>query len=339
MKKIILVLLIGYSFLTSCRNDKIEFPDYKYTTVYFANQSPVRTILLGTSYVSDNSLDNSHQCVIYAGMGGVYSNKTDHTLDVVVDNSLCNKLTFEGATGDQVVPMPSNYYTLPSDKKITIPTGSMMGGLKVQLTDAFFADPLAPKRTYVIPLRISKVNNADSILSGVAVNGSARNRVVASDWSVLPKDYVLYAVKYKNPWDAIYLRRGVEKSPDTTAIYHQKYVEYDQVISDVATLSMDKVLISLKGKAKGNLDLPFQLVAKFDKTGNCVLSNPDAASYVVNGNGKYVTNGDAWGDRKRDVLYLNYQVKFGTSTHAMTDTLVMRDRAESFQLFTPYYNK
>jgi hypothetical protein len=339
MKKIIFALLIGYSLLTSCRNDKIEFPDYKYTTVYFANQSPVRTILLGTTYVSDNSLDNSHQCIIYASLGGVYSNKNEHTLDVVVDNSLCNKLTFESATGDQVVPMPSNYYKLPADMKITIPTGSMMGGLKVQLTDAFFADPLATKKTYVIPLRISKATNADSILSGVAVNGSARNRVVASDWSVVPKDYVLYALKYKNPWDAIYLRRGIEKSPDTTVIYHQKYVEYDQVVSDVATLSMDKLLISLKGKAKGNLDLPFQLVAKFDKSGNCALSPPDAANYTITGNGKYVANGDAWGDRKRDVLYLDYQVKFGTSTHTITDTLVLRDRAESFQLFTPNYNK
>ncbi|WP_288882468.1 DUF5627 domain-containing protein [Pedobacter panaciterrae] len=339
MKKIIFVLLIGYSLLASCRNGDVEFPDYKFTTVYFANQYPVRTIVLGTSYVSDNTLDNAHQCIIYATMGGVYSNKQDRTLDVIVDNSLCNNLTLESATGDQVLPMPSNYYSLPSDMTVTIPSGSMMGEIKIQLTDAFFADPLAAKTTYVIPLKITKVANADSILSGVAASGSGRNRLIPTDWSTPPKDYILFAVKYKNPWDAIYLRRGIEKSPDTTVVYHQKYVEYDQIVSSVATKSMDEVLISLRGKAKGNLDLPFQLVLKFDNNGNSTLTNPAAVNYTVTGKGKYVKNGDMWGDKKRDVLYLDYQVKLGASTHVFADTLVMRDRAESFQLFTPYYNK
>lgn len=339
MKKIIFVLLIGYSLLTSCRNNDIEFSDYKYSTVYFANQSPVRTIVLGTSYVSDNSLDNAHECMIYATMGGVYSNKQDRILDVVVDNSLCNNLTLESASGSPILPMPTNYYTLPADMKVTIPSGSIMGGLKVQLTDAFFADPLATKVTYVIPLRISKVTNADSVLSGVAINGLGHNRLVASDWSTLPKDYILFAVKYKNPWDAIYLRRGIEKSPDNTVVYHKAYVEYDQVISTVSTKSMDELLISLKGKTKDNVDLPFQLVLKFDKSGKCVLSNPDVATYTVTGSGAYVKDGDMWGDKKRDVLYLNYQVNFGSSTHAMTDTLVLRDRAEIFELFNPYFNK
>lgn len=325
--------------MTSCRNNDIEFPDYKYSTVYFANQSPVRTIILGTSHVSDNALDNAHECMIYATMGGVYSNKQDRILDVVVDNSLCNNLTLESATGSPVLVMPVNYYTMPADMKVTIPSGSIMGGIKVKLTDAFFADPLATKVTYVIPLRISKVTNADSILSGVAVKGLDRNRLVASDWSTLPKDYTLFAVKYKNPWDAIYLRRGIEKASDTTVVYHKAYVEYDQVVTDVSTKSMDELLISLKGKAKGNLDLPFQLVLKFDNNGKCVLSNPAVATYTVTGSGAYVKDGDMWGDKKRDVLYLNYQVKFGSSTHAMTDTLVMRDRAENFELFNPYYNK
>lgn len=338
MKRIILVLLIGYSFLTSCKNNDIDFPDYKYTTAYFANQSPVRTILLGTSYVSDNSLDKAHQCIIYAAMGGVYSNKENRTLDVVVDNTLCNRLTLESAAGNQILPMPANYYTLPSDMKVTIPSGSMMGGLKVQLTDAFFADPLATKITYVIPLRIKKVMGIDSILSGVAANGSTRNSLIASDWSTAPKDYILFAVKYKNPWDAVYLRRGIEKSPDTTVVYHSKHVEYDQIVSDVATKSMDELLISLRGKAKGNLDLPFQMVLKFDNSGNSTISNPAAATYTVTGNGKYVKDGDMWGDKKRDVLHLSYQVKFGASTHVFADTLVMRDRAESYQLFKPYYN-
>jgi len=338
MKNIIFVSLIGIFLLASCKNQDIEYPDYKYTTVYFANQSPVRTLILGTDYVYDNSLDTAHQCIIYATMGGVYSNKADRTLDVVVDNSLCNNLTFENATGATVLPMPSNYYTLPSKTQIVIPSGSLMGGLKVQLTDAFFADPLALGKHYVIPLRITQVTNADSILSGKSIYTNPV-RTNSAEWSILPQDYVLYAVKYKNPWDATYLRRGIETAPDTTNVYHQKYVEYDQVVSSVASSSLTDLLISLNGKAKGNANLPFQLLLKFDKNGNCAITNPASVSYTITGSGKCVKNGDSWGSTKRDVLYLSYKVNFGSSIHSMSDTLVMRDRVEKSELFSPFYNK
>jgi len=336
MKNIIFVSLIGFLLLTSCQNQDIEFPNYKYTTVYFAYQSPVRTLIMGTDYVYDNSMDTAHQCMIYATMGGVYSNTVKRTLDVVVDNSLCSNLTFETATGTKVLPMPSNYYTLPSNMQIVIPSGSLMGGLKVQLTDAFFADTLAIKNSYVIPLRITKVANADSILSGTAIVANA-SRFIAADWAVLPKDYILYAVKYKNQWDADYLRRGSEIGLDTTVIYHQNYVESDQVVSSAATISMTQLLLSLNGKTKGNLNLPFQLLLTFDKTGNCSISNSVSTLYSITGSGKYVKKGDAWGNQPRDVLYLKYQVNFGTSIHSMTDTLVMRDRNEKMELFNPFY--
>jgi hypothetical protein len=337
MKNIIIVFLIGLFFLTSCQNQDVEYPDYKYTTVYFAYQSPVRTLIMGSDYVYDNSMDTAHQCMIYATMGGVYSNTANRTLNVVVDNSLCTNLTFETATGAKVLPMPSNYYTLPSNMQIVIPSGSLMGGIKVQFTDAFFADTLAIKNSYVIPLRITKVANADSILSGTAIVSNP-NRFNAADWSVLPKDYILYAVKYKNAWDATYLRRGIEALPDTSFIYHQKYVEDDQVVSNVATASMSSLLISLNGQTKANFNLPFQLLLKFDNKGNCNITNPASATYSITGSGQYVKNGDMWGNQKRDVLHLSYKVNFGTSIHTMVDTLVMRDRNELSAIFNPFLN-
>jgi hypothetical protein len=42
-----------------------------------------------------------------------------------------------------------------------------------------------------------------------------------------------------------------------------------------------------------------------------------------------------WGNEKRDVLYLKYKVDFGTTTHNLTDTLVMRDRGVKMETFTP----
>jgi hypothetical protein len=342
MKNIFFVFVIGIFVLTACQNQQISFPNYKYTTVYFAYQSPVRTLVLGTDYVYDNSLDTAHQCIIYATMGGVYSNTVNRTLDVVVDNSLCDSLTFNSANGKRILPMPSNYYVLPSNMQIVIPSGSIMGGLKVQLTDAFFADSLATTTNYVIPLRITKVANADSILSGKALSGVVNpNPFIAGDWQTLPKNYVLYAINYKNPWDATYLRRGIEQGVDTTVVYHQQYVEYDQVVSEgtsVTTISLHKLLISLNAVEKHNVDVPFKLLLTFDNDNNCTITNPANASYSVTGTGQYVKNGDEWGNQKRDVLHLKYSVNFGTLTHTMTDTLVMRDRNESLQTFAPYYN-
>ncbi len=208
MKRVSLVSFILLSILTACNKDW-EFPDYKYSTVYFPYQSPARTLVLGED-IYDNTLDNQRKFLIMATMGGVYENKKDITLNVALDNSLAQRLKFNAANGDDVVAMPSNYYILPQDMKITIPSGKVMGGLIVQLTDAFFADPRSIKNTFVIPLKITSVTNADSVLRGTSTKTSPDPRQ-AGDWGVAPKDYVLYAVKYVNPYHGIYLRRGIDE--------------------------------------------------------------------------------------------------------------------------------
>jgi hypothetical protein len=341
MKKFIFILLIVLAAFTACENQDWEFPDFDYTTVYFAYQSPVRTLVLGTDYVFDNSLDNEHKCLIMATMGGVYENKNEITIDVVVDNSLCENLKF-GTDTSEVIAMPSNYYTLPGDMQIVIPSGKLMGGIEVQLTDAFFMDSLSTGIAYVIPLVITSVTNADSILSGTTEIDNADRRI-ETEWSILPKDYILYAIKYINPWHASYLRRGIDigvgnsgnTALDTTCVYHEKYVEWDEVC-EAKTKSIDEVTIDLNTKSKGNINLPYILVLGFDENNNCTISNPDTASYTLTGSGKYIKDGDMWGDKKRDVLYLNYTIDFGTTTHTMTDTLVMRSRGIEFETFAPY---
>ena len=165
-----------------------------------------------------------------ATLGGVYSNDKDVTIDVEVANPLTTGLLFKAA-GDNVLPMPSNYYTLLSNK-IVIAKGKITGGVDVQLTDAFFADPLAIKNTYVIPLKMTNVVNADTILSGKALVANP-NRAIAGDWAITPKDFIFYAIKYVNPWDGFYLRRGkdviVGKNGNTslnkTIARHKEYVE------------------------------------------------------------------------------------------------------------------
>lgn len=340
MKRIFLISIISIAFLTGCNKDW-EFADYKYSTVYFAYQSPIRTLVLGED-VFDNTLDNQRKFLIMATMGGVYENKKDITLTLALDTSLTRRLKFDPNNGGgDVVPMPSNYYILPQDMKITIPSGKVMGGLEVQLTDAFFADPRAIKNTFVIPLKITSVINADSILRGSSTKTSPDPRQVG-DWGVAPKDFVLYAIKYVNPYHGAYLRRGIDQvkgnsgntALDTTVSYRNAFVEKDEVVS-LFTKSLTQDTVSLNAKNRGNLNVPFRLILDFDNSGKATVSGPPAASYTVSGSGQFVKKGDMWGNEKRDVLHLKYQVVFGTTTHNLTDTLVMRDRAVKFETFAP----
>src|SRR5215218_9511641 len=118
MKRVFLILFAALSILTACNKDW-EFPDYKYTTVYFPYQSPVRTIVLGED-IYDNTLDNQHKFLIMATMGGVYENKKDITLNVSIDKTLAQNLRFQTATGADVMAMPEAYYSMPKDMKIVI---------------------------------------------------------------------------------------------------------------------------------------------------------------------------------------------------------------------------
>ena len=70
----IIAAMAGVLF-TACENGDRDFPDFKYSAVYFAYQSPIRTITLGEDPSVDNSLDNEHKCQIMATIAGVYENK------------------------------------------------------------------------------------------------------------------------------------------------------------------------------------------------------------------------------------------------------------------------
>lgn len=96
MKKTLYNIMMALGCMASvmsCENGDVEFPDFDYQTVYFANQTPVRTITLGDD-VYPTDLDNKHMCQIYATMGGVNANKTDRKLQIAVDETLCSGKQF-----------------------------------------------------------------------------------------------------------------------------------------------------------------------------------------------------------------------------------------------------
>ena len=312
--------------MVSCENQDTDFPDFDYQTGYFAYQTPIRTLVLGTDEVNNNTTDNEHKVWIYAVTGGT-RNGIKASLGFDVDPSLCDHLFFDD--GRPVEVMPDNYYTINGN---AIPINGMNGYVEVQLSDEFFNDRKAITNTYVIPLRLNdNYSGVDSILRGEPRVGVDNPwRLQATDWRVPPQDYVLYLVKFISPWSGNYLRRGIDKITEngttTTNVRHEQYIEYDEIYN-LATQALNKV--SCKFDDNCNLILTFN-----EETKECTIAT-DNDAYTVTGTGKYVykednPRPDFWSEKARDVIYLNYRVETPSKTVVeTTDTLVARDRAIS----------
>lgn len=371
LKKYIYGVALGAFSLSfaSCYNADKEFPDYEGgTTAYFAYQFPVRTVILGND-IYDNTLDNQHKIQIWSTMGGAYGGRNAY-VDIAVDESLCDNLFFtdEGGNADEPVrPMPKEYYTL-LDNKISY-NGEPRGYVEVQLTDAFFNDPKAVENTYVIPLLMTGQNGFDHILTGTPREGLSPSRTNTEDWEILAKDYVLYCVKYMNPWQAKYIRRGVdnvtEKGVTTQVVrkdfslvnsdvehYKENPVNQNDEVCGIHTKNMTQAIFPVSFKTSG-ASISCNLILTFN--GNQCTISTDDADVTATGSGEFIEKGTEkaeykdyqWGSIngqpvQRDILRLAYDVKFENKNIQVStaDTLVVQTRESNKKVFfSPKYVK
>ena len=327
--KIFTIAAVASTLMTSCHNGDNEFPDFDYQTVYFARPTAGRTIELGKEPEADVTDDNQHRFRVKAVMGGVYENNRDRIINIKVDESLCDNLYLTAEYGGlKATPLPAEYYTLESGA-ITIPSGSHDGGVVVQLTDAFFNDPKALDFNYVLPLVMESAIGVDSILQG---KPSVANpvRVKPSDWSVQPKDYVLYFLRYVNPWHANYLRRGTDRltvDGVTTEITRKKdYVINDELVS-VVTSAYRECTAELSTRTDADHVYRFKLNLAFGEDGKCTISSADP-SMTITGSGEFITDGEknVINGEPRDLLRLTYEVTAPGWSLKTDDYLVVRDR-------------
>jgi hypothetical protein len=379
LKKYIYGVALGSLSLTlaACYNTDKDFPDYEDgTKAYFAYQNPIRTLILGTD-IYDNDLDNAHKCRIWSTMGGAYGGR-DAVIDVIIDESLCENLYFlddGGYERAKVAPLPHDYYNYDEVKNAVIRyNGEPRGYLEIQFTDRFFQDPKTTcnDTTYVIPVRMTKATGIDDILSGTP-NTSNPVRQNAKDWTVLPKDYVLYCVRYMNPWQGKYIRRGVdmvtEKGGEPTKVVRKDFSmynsdieryskmdpsnpvnQYDEVCG-ITTKNMTQAIFPVSFKTSG-ASVSCRLLLTFN--GNqCTISTEDEG-VTVTGSGEYIVGGTdmseykdyQWGSMNekpvsRDILRLSYNVNFEDKNIqvATTDTMVVQTRESNKREWFDYkYN-
>lgn len=312
MKKIFysIMALVSCLTMTSCSSGDPEFPDFDYQTVYFASNVMMRTVELGKDMEVDLTMDNQHKVRITATMGGSYGNKSDITVNIAVDPTLIEGKTFEDGT--PMTLLPSTHYEM-ADSKIVIPAGNILGGVEVKLTDAFFNDPKSISNNYVIPVKMTQlVSGADSILSD--------------------KNFVIYAVKYVNPWHAHYLRRGTDEitSPAGTRTEERKaeYVERDETVYlKTSGYKSDILEVTLKDDNNENITVAMQLT--FDEAGKCQIASATDGITVI-GSGEFVENGEkkVINGQDRDALYLDYTINIADKgiTCKTKDTLVLKAR-------------
>ena len=371
LKKYIYGVALGAFSLTcaSCYNADQEFPDYEGgTTAYFAYQYPVRTLVLGND-IYDNTLDNEHKCRIWSTMGGAYGGR-DASVDFVVDESLCDNLWFVDEGGNasyRVTPLKKEYYTL-LDNALRY-NGDVRGYVEVQFTDAFFNDEHAIENYYVIPLRMTQANGIDHILTGTPHVGFDPVRTNLDEWNILPKDYVLYCVKYMNPWQGKYIRRGVDKvtekgvtkeivRKDVSMIntdlehYTENPVNQNDEICGITTKNMTQAIFPVSFKTSG-ASIACNLILTFN--GNTCTISTDDENVTATGSGEFITKGTEraeykdyqWGSNngepvQRDILRLAYDVKFNDKDIQVStaDTLVVQTReSNKREFFSPKYVK
>lgn len=371
LKKYIFGVALGVLALTcaSCYNADHEFPDFEGgTKAYFAYQNPVRTLVLGND-IYDNTLDNEHKCRIWATMGGAYAGR-NATVNVVVDESLCDNLWFlddGGYASLRVTPMPEKYYKLLSNS-ISY-NGDARGYVEVQFSDDFFNDPDAIKNTYVIPLRMTGVTGIDAILSGTP-NVSNPIRTKAQDWAVLPMDYVLYCVKYMNPWQGKYIRRGVDMVTENGGepnkvvrkdftLYNSDVEHYSKMdpsnpvnqndeVCGITTKNRTEAIFPVSFKTSG-ASISCNLILKFNGD-KCTITSDDE-NVTAEGEGEFITKGTErseykdyqWGSSngkliQRDILRLAYKVNFIDKNIQVEtkDTMVVQTRESNKREFFEY---
>lgn len=322
--KTIAAMLGMAAALAACESGDPEYDDYEGgTTVYFATQDPVRTIVLGDDNDNDVTLDHAHKCQIKATFGGSY-NGSNGSVQIAVDNSLVNNLYF--SDGTPVKAMPESYYSL-STTTLSF-GGTFFGSTDVQLTDAFFADPDATKTTYVIPVVMTSQTGFGKINAGTLKEGAAgTTRTNTALWDESPKDYVLYCVKYQNKYSGYWLTNG-NTSTDNIEKANVVQINTKSLSQSVYTVSLDD-------------GTSVDLLLSFDGNEQCAITSL-TDGVTATGSGSWTDDGEkkSWNNKDRDLMELNYTITTAGGTQkSVHEKLVWQRSGVTKEKFAPTYQE
>ncbi|WP_372756123.1 DUF1735 domain-containing protein [Mariniflexile sp.] len=301
INKIALVLIVIGAAFTSCESYEDFTGDFDKTTVYFATQKPLRTIV---SY-------DEMSFKVGVSLGGKRENNVDEYADFEIDPTLLT--TVSGA--DAFTLLPSSYYELSDNSRMVISKGKFIGDVTVTLNRELFTnDPLAVQNTYALPLKIT-ASSLDSI-GGFDPDGTVLD---------LPKNYTILVVKYISSYSGTYYHKGVQKEVDGSGgvINETVYDNADLIKNQTwALTTVDRNSVKTPGIGAVNNQ---SFVININETTNAVSIDTPSGG-VTN----LVGTGTVNADRS---ISLSYSYTLNGKNYQVEDTLVLRQAVEKDLIF------
>ena len=261
------------------------------------------------------------------------------------------KATKEAKSGTQIHEGPGSWkanlgeITFTTEwKEVTI-TGTITSGQAGGHSIAFNLSEMADSNDYYIDNVSFLLNNVEMMTNGrcddvASANYYTKERHSAESEGAIVSSTFEPTGKQQTVTNTYQVPDGYEK---VTESRHGKFIEEDEVVYTTSK-SRNQVLLPIATTEVAGVPTTCELVLSFDGD-DCSIASNNEALCKASGSGKYVKNGAplAWGNKDRDVLYLDYTIDFvGTEVHYATqDTLVWRDRGSvaAIQTYKPVYKE
>ena len=261
------------------------------------------------------------------------------------------KATKEAKSGTQIHAAAGSWkanlgeITFTTDwKKVTI-SGTITSGQAGGHSIAFNLSEIADSNDYYIDNVSFLVNNVEMVTNNRCDDVASENffskerHSAAAEGAIVPSTFESTG-KQQTVTNTYLVPDGYAK---VDVSRHNKFIESDEVVYTTSK-SRNQVVLPIATTEVAGVPTACELVLTFDGD-NCTIASNNEAICTASGTGKYVKNGAplAWGNKDRDVLYLDYIIDFtGTEVqYATQDTLVWRDRgsAAAIQTFKPVYKE
>ena len=322
---------------TYLRRGTDNFDKLKYKTLSRVETAEDMCIVIHAEKKQSNVWDNQ----FWIDAGTAFAANDEYTLKMDV------KATKAATSTTQVHTDPSNYkgsgigdVAFTTEWTTITLTGKFASGQADGHSIAFNLSELSDANDYYI-------DNVSFVINGEEKVGNPRcNAVPNSNYYTKVLSGSLGASEFewtgKMQTDTI-----VWKEPDgyekVTESRHKEFVEKDEVVY-TTSVARNAVLLPISSTEVADVNTPCELVLTFDGD-DCTVKSNNEALCTASGSGKYVKDGapKAWGDKDRDVLYLDYTIDFKQDNvhYSTKDTLVWRDRgsAASIRTFRPAYKE
>lgn len=302
MKKI--YFLLALVMLVSCYDDYIE--DFDYNAVYFAQQTNVRTFVVGEGM----------QIKVGVALGGVRENTFNREVGFILDNNLLtNEILTTMKTGvshikdyvstvPELLPLPADYFILSNNSKMIIPKGDHKGVITVKADSAkFLADAKTLVANYALPFYITE-SDTDSILSA--------------------KRYSVIGLRYENMLFGNYWHGGVTVVKDAsgnvveTIKYYTAIPSPESKVMKLQTVAPHSLVTNRISDGAGSFKITLD-------GNNIQVSQADGSNIEVLPDGESKFNRAKLLQDRKIYLKYKYDNADGTTSYA-TDTLTFRNR-------------